>query len=164
MARDSLVVREFQESTRGFLEALEGELERAEMHRNKPIGTQILECSKRFIRSHVHMPEALRVISSNRKHGDLGPKLFSYFREALEIGGIPRVINPPTSVLEYKASEPSMNIAKGSRTPMLRGHECDLPISTPETLPPFEFYNSVESQPACQGAATPGHNGDLGCG
>ena len=68
--RELLLRRDFAQPARRLVHLLEGQLERAVVHRHKNLGAQIPERLHRLIRPHVDVAETFRVIRANGQQGD----------------------------------------------------------------------------------------------
>src|SRR4051812_43518367 len=131
------------------------------MHRDEPSGFQVFENANRFVGTHMHMPECLWMISSNREQRDFRPASASNLFEAIEVGTVSCMVDLSSLVFENKSSVPSMMVSKRARSPMFAGRERHLPIPVTETLPPFQFHNSRKAKVMRQIAHTPWHDPDL---
>ena len=146
---------------RGFIHGLKREAEGPIMHWHEPLGLEIAEGVDGFVRPHVNVPEAVRIIRPNRQHGHFGRAGLADLLESAEISAVPGVINAPTLMLEQKAAVTAVVIAQNPRAPVLGRREGDFPALVGKAFPPLQLNDAPEAQIPGQIAHAPGHNRDF---
>src|SRR5439155_6548654 len=94
----------------------------------------------------VHVAERGRRVSPNGQQRNLRLKPPSNFLEALEVGGIARVVNRIAAGCDYVAAISAVNIVEHPRSPVLRRGMGDGKIRMLPALPPVKFTNLPVTQ------------------
>lgn len=157
---DSPLLGELGQPPGRFIHRLERQLEGAVMHRHEPLRLQILERLDGLIRPHVHVAESLREIGTDRQQGYLRAAKFADLLEAVEIGGVAGVENPPALVFQHESAIAAVFIVESSRAPVFARCHRDPPVASRKTLPPFQFDDALEAQIVRQFAHAPRHHSD----
>ena len=141
---------------------LEGEFERAIVHRHQPTGAEIAKYLHRFVRPHVNAAKGIGKVGADGQQGDFGLEARADFFEAVKIGAVPGVINAPPFVLQNETAVATMIVPQHARAPVLARRQRHFPIAARKTLPPFQFDDPLEAQAVGKVAHTPRHHRNLG--
>jgi len=123
------------QSLQRLVQRLIAETKRAIVHRYHILRSKFSERSDCFLRIHVHLPTARRLVSADRQERNFDRKTRPNFFESSEVSTITAMKNRPLPQPKVKATEPAVAVVEDASAPVMARRESDGYIANIEIFP-----------------------------